>query len=74
MDECTRNMKPAHAAKVLGSNAQSVRVRMQQNCFDPSIGTASRYTGSIYTYEIYPERLAAYLNISVDTLFERLNA
>ncbi|MDR1755218.1 MAG: hypothetical protein LBR74_10070 [Eubacterium sp.] len=66
-------IKPVQAAKILGSNAESVRIRMQNDSFKPSIGTACRHSGSKFTYEIFPERLAAYLNISVDAVFERLN-
>lgn len=65
-------LKPAHAAKVLGSNAESVRIRMQHDSFVPPIGTVCKHTGNRYTYEIFPERLAFYLNISVAELFERL--
>ena len=67
-------LKPHHAVKVLGSNEQSIRVRMQEGSFDPSIGTIrkSRKDGGRYTYDIYPEKLANYLHITVDDVFERL--
>ena len=67
------SIKPIQAAKILGSNTQSVRVRMQNDSFDPSIGTACQHSRKRYTYEIFPERLAAYLNITVDELFQRLD-
>lgn len=72
--QIARPLKPAEAAKILGSNAESVRIRMQNDSFKPSIGTACRHTGDRYTYEIFPERLAAYLGITLDEVFERLNA
>lgn len=65
-------LRPYQAAKVLGSNAESVRIRMQNDSFKPSIGTACRQGGNKFTYEIFPERLAAYLNITVDAVFQRL--
>lgn len=68
-------LRPSQAAKVLGSNAESVRVRMRQDSFKPSIGTACQNRRSKkFTYEIFPERLAAYLNVTVDAVYGRLNA
>ena len=67
-------LRPHQAAKVLGSNNQSVRVRMQRDSFSPPIGTACKISGNKYTYEIYPEKLAAFLNITVDAVFARLNS
>lgn len=69
-----RILRPHQAAKVLGSNVESVRIRMQKDSFCPSIGTACKLDGFKYTYEIYPEKLAAFLNIPVDAVFARLNA
>ena len=68
-------LRPEQAAKVLGSNADSVRIRMQKNSFSPPIGTACQLDkGSTkFTYEIFPEKLAAFLNIPVDAVFSRLN-
>lgn len=66
-------LRPSQAAKVLGSNSESVRIRMQNDSFKPSIGTACQQNGNRFTYEIFPERLAAYLNITVDAVFQRLN-
>ena len=67
-------LRPYQAAKILGSNAASVRIRMQSDSFVPSIGTACQHTGKRFTYEIFPERLAAYLNVTVDEVFQRLKA
>ena len=70
-----RMIRPNSAAKALGSNGQSVRVRMQRGLFEPPIGTVCNLGGgSRYTYEIYPERLAAYLGVSVDEVFRRIDA
>ena len=71
-----RVLKPQHAAKVLGTNSQSIRVRMRKGSFQPQIGTACQMSGNRKrcTYEIFPERLAAYLGITVDDLFLRLGA
>jgi transcriptional regulator with XRE-family HTH domain len=69
-----RILRPRQAAKVMGTNADSVRIRMQKERFEPSIGTACSLTGNRHSYEIYPERLAAYLNITVDEVYQRLNA
>jgi transcriptional regulator with XRE-family HTH domain len=69
-----RVLRPWQAAKVLGTNPDSVRIRMQKGRFDPSIGTACSLTGDRYSYEIFPERLAAYLNITVEALYRRLDA
>jgi len=71
-ENAPRILKPSQAAKILGSNAESVRIRMQNDSFSPSIGTACQQNGNRYTYEIYPERLAAYLNITLDALYRRL--
>jgi hypothetical protein len=74
MNGTTQILRPSQAAKVLGSNAESVRIRMQNDSFKPSIGTACQNRGSVkFTYEIFPERLAAYLGITVSEVFERLN-
>ena len=67
-----RILRPHEAAKILNSNPASVRIRMQKDLFKPSIGTACKLTGNRYSYEIYPEKLAAYLNITVDAVFQRL--
>jgi transcriptional regulator with XRE-family HTH domain len=69
-----RVLRPWQAAKALGTNPDSVRIRMQKGRFDPSIGTACSLTGGRYSYEIFPERLAAYLNITVEALYRRLDA
>jgi transcriptional regulator with XRE-family HTH domain len=69
-----RVLKPCQAAKVMGTNTDSVRIRMQKDCFNPSIGTAYSLKGNRHSYEIVPERLAAYLNITVDAVYQRLNA
>ena len=66
-------LKPQEAARVLGSNAQSVRVRMQRDSFQPPIGTCCKLSRERYSYEIYPGKLAEFLNISVDDVFERLS-
>jgi len=75
-DEPTLNkpriLRPKDAAKILNSNADSVRIRMQKDLFKPSIGTACKLNGNRYSYEIYPEKLAVFLNISVDEVFQRL--
>ena len=77
-DEPTLNkpriLRPHEAAKILNSNPASVRIRMQKDLFKPSIGTACALNGNRYSYEIYPEKLAVYLNITVDAVFQRLNA
>lgn len=67
-----RILRPHEAAKILNSNPSSVRIRMQKDLFKPSIGTACKLTGNRFSYEIYPEKLAAYLNITVDAVFQRL--
>jgi DNA-binding XRE family transcriptional regulator len=67
-------LKPCDAAKVLGTNPQSIRVRMQNGSFSPSIGTIYRAEGTRFTYDIYPGKLAAFLDISVDEVFRRLSA
>jgi DNA-binding XRE family transcriptional regulator len=67
-------LKPCEAAKVLGTTSQSVRVRMQNGSFSPSIGTIYRTEGARFTYDIYPGKLAVFLGIPVDDVFERLNA
>jgi DNA-binding XRE family transcriptional regulator len=67
-------LKPCDAAKILGTNPQSVRVRMQNGSFSPSIGTIYRAEGTRFTYDIYPGKLAAFLDISVDEVFRRLSA
>ncbi len=67
-----RTLRPHEAAKILNSNAESVRIRMQKDLFKPSIGTACQLNGNRFSYEIYPEKLAAYLNITVDAVFQRL--
>jgi transcriptional regulator with XRE-family HTH domain len=69
-----RTLRPRQAAKVLGSNVESVRIRMQKGSFSPSIGTACKLDGFKFTYEVYPEKLAAFLNVTVDEVFARLNA
>jgi transcriptional regulator with XRE-family HTH domain len=69
-----RILRPHQAAKVMGTNADSIRIRMQKDRFNPSIGTACSLNGNRHSYEIYPERLAAYLNITVDAVYQRLNA
>jgi transcriptional regulator with XRE-family HTH domain len=69
-----RILRPHQAAKIIGSNPSSVRIRMQKERFNPSIGTACKLNGDRYSYEIFPERLAAYLNITVDAVYQRLNA
>jgi transcriptional regulator with XRE-family HTH domain len=69
-----RILRPHQAAKIMGTNPDSIRIRMQKERFNPSIGTACNLNGNRYSYEIYPERLAAYLNITVDAVFQRLNA
>jgi transcriptional regulator with XRE-family HTH domain len=68
-------IRPEHAAKALGSNAESVRIRMQRGAFVPSIGTCCKLgAGSErYSYEIYPEKLADYLGISLEKLYERMS-
>lgn len=65
-------LRPKDAAIVLNSNPASVRIRMQKNLFQPSIGTACKLTGTRYSYEIYPEKLAEFLNITVEAVYERL--
>lgn len=67
-------LRPYQAAKIIGSNPSSVRIRMQKERFNPSIGTACKLNGDRYSYEIFPERLAAYLTITVDAVYQRLNA
>jgi hypothetical protein len=68
----TKILRPSDAAKVLGSNPQSVRIRLRNGSFNPSIGTACQNGGKKYTYEIFPERLAMYLGITVGEVFDRL--
>jgi len=72
-NDIPRVLLPQQAAVVMGTNAQRVRVRMQRNIFDPPIGTAYRGTGNRYNYDIYPEKLAKYLDISVDEVYRRLS-
>lgn len=69
-----RILRPHEAAKILNSNPASVRIRMQKDLFKPSIGTACKLNGERFSYEIYPEKLADFLNIPVDAVFQRLNA
>jgi hypothetical protein len=66
-------LTPIQAAKALGTNPESVRIRMQQGRFDPTIGTICKHPGSNrFSYEIYPERLANYLGITVEDVFHRI--
>lgn len=65
-------LRPQDAAKVLNSNTASVRARMRQGAFIPPIGTACKLSGDRYSYEIYPEKLAEYLNIPVEDVYRRL--
>jgi len=67
-----RILKPYQAAKIMGTNVESVRIRMQKGSFNPPIGTACQLSGSKYTYEIFPEKIAAYLNIPLEEVFKRL--
>ncbi len=71
-EKFSKVLKPQDAAKVLNSNAASVRARMRQGAFIPPIGTACRISGDRYSYEIYPEKLAEFLNITVEDVHRRL--
>ena len=67
-------LTPAQAAKIIGSNACSVRERMKRNVFNPPIGTVYQTKEKRKTYQIFPEALADCIHIDMNTLWERLNA
>jgi len=63
-------MLPSDAGILLYKAAQWVRLGLQDGSLP--IGCAVRGEGGRWSYDIRPERLAAYMGITVDELWDRL--
>lgn len=64
-------IKVQQAAELSGRAAQYIRIAMQRNLID--IGVAMRMPGAKkYYYDIRPQKLANYLGISVESMYEKL--
>lgn len=64
---------PAMAAELAGKSAQFIRIGMQRNLLDPPIGKALKLQGSEhYCYDIRPQKLAEYLGVTVEDMYQKL--
>lgn len=66
-------ISPAMAAELAGKSAQFIRIGMQRNLLNPSIGTAFKLQGNErYCYDIRPQKLAEYLGVTVEDMYKKL--
>jgi len=67
-----RKITVSMAAKLTGLSPQFIRVCLQFGKLD--IGIATKYTGEHqYMYCIIPSKLAGYMGITTDTLYELIH-